>query len=207
MRLGLRFSFALIFPKFASLLGSGGVARSRLIVRSNFDVSVMADFTSRADEEFFGAIGRLTISWAQIEAGLDFGIEIAHHAFGGKKIDPEPPKTALHRKLRYIRKWSKTISEPTFQRTIGQLMDDIEKAADRRHDLVHGFIIEHAEGSGEAEMIRIVHNEKPYGKKQYKVTTAEILRAAVAANKLASRTLHFGTGMQELVASLLEKRD
>jgi hypothetical protein len=29
-----------------------------------------ATFTSRGDEEFFGAIGRLTISWAHLELGL-----------------------------------------------------------------------------------------------------------------------------------------
>ena len=35
-----------------------------------------ATFSSPDDEEFFGAIGRLTISWAHLELGLDCMVEI-----------------------------------------------------------------------------------------------------------------------------------
>jgi len=37
----------------------------------------MATFTSKEDEEFFGAIGRLTISWVHLELGLDCMVEIS----------------------------------------------------------------------------------------------------------------------------------
>ena len=96
------------------------------------------------------AIGRLTISWAHIEAGLDFAIDVIHCCLGGAHIEPLP-RTALSRKLTYIRKWLKTApSEPTFQTSIAALMDAIEAAANTRHDIIHGFIVEHAEGTGEA---------------------------------------------------------
>jgi hypothetical protein len=164
----------------------------------------MTDHTSPAAEEFFAAIGRLTISWAHIEAGLDCGIEVAHKILGGNRIEAEFPRTSLHRKLRYLRKWSATIPEPIFQKNVTDLMDDIERSAETRHNLIHGFMVAHAEELGEAEMVRIIHtSERSYDKRQYKVTTTQILEAAVAANKLAGRALRFGTGLQDMVQTLL----
>ena len=165
----------------------------------------MATFTSKKDEEFFAAIGRLTISWAQIELGLDCAIDIIHRFLGGKQIDPEAPRTSLYRKLNYIRKWVKTAPEPTFRNGVEKLMNDIEGAAETRHDLIHGIIIEQEEGSGEAKMVRVLHRAKqPPEKKYYEVTTIQILQAAVDAGKLGTRSLKMGTGLQDLLPVLAE---
>jgi hypothetical protein len=166
---------------------------------------IMSTFTSKEDQEFFAAIGRLTISWAQIELGLDCAIDIIHRFLGGKQIDPEAPRTSLSRKLNYIRKWAKTSPEPTFRDAVQKLMNDIEAAAEARHDLIHGIIIEQEEGSGEAKMVRLLHRAaRPPGKKYYEVTTVQILRAAVAAGKLGGRSLKMGTGLQNLLPVLSE---
>jgi hypothetical protein len=168
----------------------------------------MVTFTSKEDEDFFAAIGRLTISWAHIEAGLDMSIAVIHPNLGGSRIEPDAPRTALSRKLRYIRKWAKTVPEPTFRESASALVDEIEKAAELRHDLIHGFIIEHAEGSGEVEMIRMLRTTaKPCDPKRYKVTTVQILKAAVQADKLAGRSLRMGTGLQDLLEELAKKED
>jgi hypothetical protein len=165
----------------------------------------MATFTSEEDEEFFGAIGRLTISWAQIELGLDCAIDIIHRFLGGQKIDATAPRTSLYRKTNYIRKWAKTAPEPTFRCAVFVLLTEIEAAAETRHDLIHGVIIEHEEGTGEANMVRLIHSAtKPIDKKYYKVTTVQILRAAVHAGKLGGRSLKMGTGLQELIPVLAE---
>ena len=165
----------------------------------------MANVTTSADQEFFAAIGRLTISWAHIEAGIDITISIARH-IGGAKVQPDPPRTGLNRKIAYIRKWLKTVREPTFCTAVESLISQIESAADVRHDLIHGFIIEQAEGSGEAEMVRILGTAAdPYRRKKYKITTVEILRAATDAGKLAGRSLRLGTMLQEGIAALLEE--
>ena len=87
-------------------------------------------------------------------------------------------------------------------------MDAIEKASDFRHDLIHGFVVQHAEKSGEAELIRLLHHpSQPTQKKQFKVTTRQILQAAVDANKLATRSLNLGTGLQDLVVILTKNPD
>src|ERR1019366_2974287 len=85
------------------------------------------------------------------------------------------------------------------------LLDEIETAAETRHDLIHGIIIKQEEGTGEAEMVRVIHSAtKPVDKKYYKVTTVQILRAAVDAGKLGGRSLQMGTGLQDLIPLLTE---
>jgi len=166
----------------------------------------MATFTSREDEQFFAAIGRLTISWAEIELGLDCAVDIIHRFLGGDKIDAEAPRTSLYRKMKYIRKWSKTIPEQTFREAVPILLDQIASAAETRHDMIHGIVVSMEEGTGEAEMVRLIHSAtKPTDKKYFKVTTKDILTAAVAASKLATRSLAMGTGLQDLIHMLAEE--
>jgi hypothetical protein len=165
----------------------------------------MASFTTKADEEFFAAIGRLTISWAEIELGLDCAVDIIHRFLGGQEIETEAPRTSLYRKIRYIRKWTRAVPEPTFRNAVPVLLDEIETAAEVRHDLIHGVVLEMTEGTGEAEMVRVLHSKANLPEKKYfKVATVEILRAAVAASKLATRSLKMGTGLQEFIAALPE---
>ena len=143
----------------------------------------MADYTSNEDQEFFAAIGRLTISWAQIELGLDCSIDVIHRFLGGEKIAPDgAPRTSLYRKTKYIRKWVRLIPEPTFFSATLKLIEEIETAAETRHDIIHGIIIKQEEGTGEAQMVRLIHSAiRPVDKKYFAVTTVDILRAAVEA--------------------------
>jgi hypothetical protein len=63
-------------------------------------------FTSEADEAFFGAIGRLTISWGHLELGLDCMVHILYHGFKGNTIEREIPRN-LQRKITFLRSsWS-----------------------------------------------------------------------------------------------------
>jgi hypothetical protein len=58
-------------------------------------------------------------------------------------------------------------------------------------------------------MIRRRH-KPPFEKKYFKVTTVEILRAAVAADKLSRRSMNMGMGLQDLLpvlAEILKKPD
>jgi hypothetical protein len=132
-------------PTFISSCRFGGMFTIRSMIRrvgssrSGFGALAMASFTSKEDEAFFAAIGRLTISWAHIEAGIDGAVAIIHQCFGGKQIETDPPRTSLYRKLRYIRKWAKTVPVPIFQESAGVLMGEIEKAAELRHDIIHGY--------------------------------------------------------------------
>src|SRR5258708_7134098 len=115
-------------------------------------------FTSKEDQDFFAALGRLTISWARIEVGLDCAVDVAHNVLYGQKIASTAPKTSLDRKIEYLRRWSKTVPEPTFRNGVPILLAEIEGAAETRNDLIHGAIVKMVQGTGEAEMARIIHS-------------------------------------------------
>ena len=165
----------------------------------------MATYTTPADEAHFAAIGRLTISWAQIELGIDIVVILFHDGFGGHYIEKEVP-WSLTRKIKFIRKCINQLEwlEPIGPRVLA-LLEDIEKTSEFRHDIVHGIVMEYTEGSGEADMARLLRGQKPVAKKYFKVTTEQILREAVAAGKLAGRALKLATDLQDFVAMVMKE--
>lgn len=68
-----------------------------------------AGFPFDGDEGFYSAIGKLTISWAYVEFGLDWLIREIHEPLDGHKhIEPDAP-ISLQRKLRYLRRAFRTL--------------------------------------------------------------------------------------------------
>ena len=167
----------------------------------------MSNSTSPADQEFFAAIGRLTISWGHLGLGLDCMVEIIHHGFGGREIEPVMPR-ALQRKITYLRTAFKKlpIEQEALQGYL-TLFDQIETAAQTRHDIIHGVVIEHAERSGEATMVRATRHGERVTKKRFKMTTRDILKAARDTQKLNSKVFYFLTEFYALVEKLSQQRD
>jgi len=154
-----------------------------------------ATYTSLADEEFFGAIGRLTISWAHLELGLDGMVHILYHGFGGKAIDPEIPQT-LSRKIRFLRAAFKKL--PIGDEGINgylSFLDRVEAAAVTRHDIIHGIVVDQAEGSGEATIVRIARKRGVVSTRRFTASTTDILRAAAEAQRLGGKIL---SGVDEI---------
>lgn len=167
----------------------------------------MAKYTSPEDENFFGAIGRLTISWAHLELGLDGMVEIVHHALGGREIEPEIPR-ALGRKITYLRAVFKGASLPDDAiASYLSFLDRVETASQTRHDVIHGVVVEYAERSGEASMIRALRHRRGVTKRQYQMTTVDILRAAREAQQLGGHALKFVVSFYELVKKLVSQQD
>ena len=151
----------------------------------------MATYTSPEDENFFGAVGRLVISWGHLEFSLDCMVEIIHIGFGGAEIEPEIPRT-LQRKIRFLRTAFKRMPLPQDAiQGYTALFGDIEAAAQTRHDIVHGIVIEHIEQSGEATMVRALRNKRGVEKRENKFTTKDILDAAVNVQRLSSKTFYW----------------
>jgi hypothetical protein len=146
-------------------------------------------YMSPADEMLFASIGRLTISWAIIEGSLDVIVSIIHHRIGGKAIEPEMP-WALKRKLKYIRRcFSKIEALKSFADPVPNLMTDILSASEMRQNIIHGVATHHPQGASTIKMTRLIRGGEFYFRKNFQVTTIEILQAAVAANKLSARIL------------------
>jgi hypothetical protein len=84
-------------------------------------------------------------------------------------------------------------------------LDEIAAASDMRQKIIHGFIISHQEGTGEATMIQLLRGGAPNAHIQFTVTTLDILRAASAAADLGKRSLGIGTLLLGVRAELLDK--
>lgn len=167
-----------------------------------------AQFTSKTDEEFFGAIGRLTISWAQLEVGLDSMVRIIYYGFKGSKIEAEVPRN-LKRKIRFLRAAFKTL--PIGKTAIDgylNFLDRVQSAAETRHDIIHGVVIEQVEGSGEATLIRMIKGRNGAVKeKKRKFTTRAILQAALEAQRLGGLILSAANQLYNFINSLTQQAE
>jgi hypothetical protein len=163
----------------------------------------LAKYTSDVDEHFFGAIGRLVISWAHLEFGLDCMVDILYRGFKGNEIEPEMPRS-LKRKIIFLRAAFKRL--PIGDGIQGYLIffDRVLKASETRHDIIHGVVVEQAERSGEATLVRFVKGQDGAEKRRINVTTVDILRAAKEAQELGGKALYWVDAtnqfLQELVA-------
>jgi len=158
----------------------------------------MSDYTSPSDEEHFAAIGRLTVAWALLEAGLDMSVGCIHlYAGGSQAIEPELPR-ALERKMRYLRKAFNQIGPLSrWKETFPTLAEQIKVASDFRHDIVHGFAISHPPGSIQVTLLRFLWEPQNYRIKPITVTAELLLREALKAQKLAGQTLSLANELAE----------
>ena len=162
----------------------------------------MADdtYTTLADEGLFGAIGRHTISWAFVESAVEYMVFASHRWAGGDAIEPEMP-WSLESKIKFLRKSFRRL--PGFQPFAAEalpLLEEIKAHSDIRHDLIHGVVIQHHEGTGEAQMMRLLREKTKRTAKEFTINTADVLLAANVANKLGSRAINIGTRVVAAVA-------
>lgn len=167
----------------------------------------MDEFTSPEDEKFFGAIGRLTISWSHLELGLDTGIYLIHHYLGGKDREKELPR-ALSRKLKYFKRALEhlPISDQDLPKYRG-LITNIQDASDTRHDIIHGAVVSHEEGSGEAKLVRLIYKDTGWDAKSIDATTQSILTSARDAQELANIVFQVAEGLAVIARQSAELDD
>jgi len=142
------------------------------------------------DERLFAAVGRLTVTWAHLEFGLDSMIAVIHGLMDGRLYEKQLPKQ-LSEKLRYIRRAFDRLGIAEADRPrYDKLIDDIEVASTTRHDIIHGFPIHHANDTGEAKLVRLqIGKEKwiePH--REIVITVDSVLEAALVAQSLALKT-------------------
>jgi len=168
----------------------------------------VGNYSSPEDEEFFGAIGRLTISWAHLELGLDVMVEVLYYGVRENKVDGAIPR-ALGRKIDFLRAAFKRLPLPDDAAAgYESLFDAIKTASERRHDIIHGVVVEQIEGSGEAKMVRLLPKKGgERRRKEFDVTTKYILESAIEAQRLASKTLCWADGILDLIHERAEQCD
>jgi hypothetical protein len=149
----------------------------------------MANFPDPKDIMFYAAIGRLTVAWANVEAGLDMLIDVIHRHLDGKRVDEERPRS-LQRKLSYMKDYLTVIGlDDQGSKPYRALLTEIKVQSDFRHDIIHGFVTEMAVGSGEAKLLRFLHQKERFHQKTIEVDTAKIMKAARDAESIGRQTI------------------
>lgn len=160
----------------------------------------MTNYTSQADEALFAAFGRATISWGHIEYALDVFVMILHWRLGGQQTVERIIPWSLSRKLDYIKRYFRK-HYPSYPATkqICDLMDQISSASESRHDLLHGFVIEHAEGASEAKLVRLLRDSGGGlpRERHITVTTTTVLQNAIDPAKLGAKLIHMVNSLVE----------
>lgn len=155
-------------------------------------------YTSDTDEAFFSAIGKLVVSWAHLEAGLQATIEIVHFSLKDVLHEQSLPRP-LNKKIAYLRRSVKLLLSETEATPWLKFFDDVARESDVRHDIIHGFIIEQAEGTGAANAVRAIYEKNGTRLKKIDLTTSTILQAAIRAQALASKALAFPAAVHDAV--------
>jgi hypothetical protein len=129
---------------------------------------------SPEDDAFHAAIGRLTVYWAMIESAIDGLVIDLFHNLGNPRGEKEMP-IALARKLRYLRMSKHAVKFPLFDLAqFEKLLADVEVAAVRRHDIIHGVMVEYAHEEGEAVFLRRMQGRTGKPPKRIELSTEAI---------------------------------
>ena len=91
-------------------------------------------------EPYFLLLGWFVHSWSQVERNIDVYVAVVYHRCDGRTlIAEEYPRTALSRKLRYLRQAAETL--PRLRPHAGELtaiVDAADEASTVRHNIFHG---------------------------------------------------------------------
>jgi hypothetical protein len=166
-----------------------------------------------ANREFFAWIGRLTISWGHLELGLEGMVEILYRGFKGNTIEPEIPRS-LQRKISFLRSsWKRMqpvgVEETEWAGAVNgylKFLDRVQAAAQTRHDIIHGILVEQTGGGSEAIMGRVTRKRGgDLERKRIHVTTEDIRRAVREAEDLGEKALNWSVQVHELIQILAQQ--
>lgn len=119
----------------------------------------------------------MAVAWAHLESALDIKVDIARN-LGWDKVDPVRPRS-LKRKVEYLRKFFKSLNMPEDgMDSYRTLFKAINELAEKRHDIIHGAVVEHAEDAKEVKLIRFLYSDESLGRKPVTVTTDIVMDTA-----------------------------
>lgn len=145
-------------------------------------------FDNPADNALFAAIGRLTVSWSHLESAIDLAVIYFFRDGGNPAKDKEKPKTALNKKLDYLKRTVRKLEILTRTEVDNWIavFDAISAEAITRQDIIHGATIEHEEGTGVAISARIIHSPSGIEGKLTEISAHQINVATMRVAELTS---------------------
>ncbi len=157
----------------------------------------MDEHSNPHDEALFAAIGRLVVTWGLLELGIDTMIDFIHVNLQHIVNEPERPRM-LKRKIKYLRKHFRSLPMSEEACAYYQtLLDRVRESSEFRHDVIHGAVVNHAAGSGEASLVRLIYTPGDFEQKPITVTVDAILSRNDEATELASQLLNWSRSAHE----------
>jgi hypothetical protein len=136
-----------------------------------------------------------------LEAGIDLSVFVTHRALGGDSIRKKRPR-GLADKVEFLEAAAEALDALTPLRDrIIQICRAVSAAAENRHDMIHGFVVEHVERSGEARLIRFIHEHPTPKERHIKVTTESALTSANNTNKLAAKMIGVAEQIKDIMVA------
>lgn len=97
------------------------------------------DVSERTRMMYFALVGALVTLWAYIENSIDAWVEVVHRTGGAEDIQPFLPPN-LDRELDYLKEaWKTTPIDGGMKEEGRNLLVEIHRLKNFRHDLVHGI--------------------------------------------------------------------
>ncbi|WDR04051.1 hypothetical protein PSQ19_08595 [Devosia algicola] len=156
------------------------------------------------DELLFAAVGRLAVSWAHLEFGLDSMILIIHNGMNNSAYEKSLPKV-LSAKIQYLRDAFNRLGIPDAARPqYESFLEEVSSLSDTRHDIIHGFPIFHPSDSGEAKLIRLKIQKSGWAHKEVIIDINSVNQASRESMVLANRATKWAVTMFDAYRAYIE---
>ena len=135
-------------------------------------------------EQFYIAMGRFVIAWADMELCLDLVV------LNGRNLKSPLPHQ-FSDKTKFVREILIPVLSPTHATSVLRLTNEIDDLAPTRHDYVHGAVIGHdiARSKLTVSLARMLQPSKKPRRKTTKVTAPELLAIAGRLREIADKLL------------------
>jgi hypothetical protein len=166
---------------------------------------VVSEHPNNIDPVLYEAIGRMTISWAYLEATLDITLHVIHTELGGRNIESIKP-WALNRKLKYLRKSAKLVSrfEPV-RKSFLEILDVIEESSVTRHDVIHGMLHTPDSPTMEYTLVRFLRGQDALWARRVKIDLQQVIDEAHLILRIAVRMMGLADALRGLAKAQRNK--
>ena len=151
------------------------------------------EFPPEIIEPLCGAIGHMVLSWASVEACLDYNTAIIFQAAGGKHLDDQIPQ-ALGRKLKFLRRcFSRLPMLEPFADEAHLYFEEAKRLSNTRNLVVHGVASKYDNTNKcfQFTMFELVDGRTMHKANQLWVPVRKILDEAIDCQELSRRLINF----------------
>ena len=133
--------------------------------------------------DYLAAVGALTISWAAVEAALDFCCDIIFFEFRAAEAKSPARPRNMTAKIAFLSDGLQNGRLASLRSQGAAVLTRIAEAKEQRDSIVHSAIIGGFEDN-EASILRIAYSKQGHTRTVLKLTAAEVERRSALATQL-----------------------